>query len=176
MPTAVRVSIVKRAVVVSKVIFPSASDSDEAETVLVSVPPVNVTVRVSLPAPYFFVIVDVVDVKVIAGLIVRVATVEVSTDVMPAVAPDPVKVTIARYLNLLIAVVKAAVVKVSVVKPEPFVEPLPLVISIQETDAAAVTVSVATCHLITLVEPAGAATVVIVKESVNPAVVVSSVG
>jgi hypothetical protein len=140
------------------------------------VPPVKLTVRISPDVPYFFVIVEVLDVKVIAGLTVRVATVEVSTDVIPAVAPEPVNVTIARYLNLFIAVVKATVVKVSVVKPEPFVEPLPLDISIQETDAAAVTVSVATCHLITLVKPAGAATVVIVKESVNPAVVVSLVG
>jgi len=107
-----------------------------------------------------------------AGLTVKVATVVVSTDVIPAVAPDPVKVTIARYLYLFIAVVKVLVVKVSVVKPLP----LPLETSAQATDATAVTVSVATCHLITLVKPAGAAELVIVKESTSPAVVVSFVG
>ena len=172
-PTAVRVSMVKRAVVVSKVIFPLASDNDEAETVLVSVPPVNVTVRISPDEPYFFVIVDVVDVIVIAGLIVKVATVEVSTTVKESESEN---VTIARYLNLFIAVVKVAVVKVSVVKPVPFVEPLPAVMSIQETDTAAVTVSVATCHLTVFVKGEEIVVVPTVIESVKPAVVVSFVG
>ena len=147
-PTAVRVSIVKRAVEVSKVNRPLASDREEAETVRVSVPPVNVTVLVVAPVPYFCVIVEVLEVMEIAGLIVKVATVEVSTTVKESESEN---VTIARYLNLFIAVVNVAVVKVSVVKPVPFVEPLPLVISIQDTEAAAVAVSVATCHLTNLV-------------------------
>ena len=120
----------------------------------------------------FFVIVDVLDVKVIAGLTVSVATVEVSVRVLL----EPEKVIITRYLNLFIAVVKVAVVKVSVVKPVPLVDPLPLVTSVQATVEAAVIVSVATCHLIARVISAGAAEVLIVNESTNPAVVVSFAG
>jgi hypothetical protein len=123
--------------------------------------------------PYFCVIVDVVDVIVIAGLIVKVATVEVSTTVKESESEN---VTIARYLNLFIAAVNVAVVKVSVVKPVPFVEPLPLVMSIQETEATAVTVSVATCHLTIFTNGEETAVVPTVNESVKPAVVVSFAG
>jgi hypothetical protein len=119
------------------------------------------------------VIVDVVEVIVIAGLIVKVASVEVSTTVKESESEN---VTIARYLNLFIAVVKAAVVKVSVLKPVPFVDPLPLVISIQETEATAVTVSVATCHLTVFTNGEETAVVPTVNESVKPAVVVSFAG
>jgi hypothetical protein len=106
-PTAVRVSIVKSAVDVLNVIFPLAREVELAETVLVSVPPVYVTVRVDPAVPYFCVIVDVVDVIVIAGLIVNVATVEVSTTVKESESEN---VTIARYRYLFMPVVKAAVV------------------------------------------------------------------
>ena len=66
------------AVDVSKVIFPFASDRDVAETVLVSVPPVNVTVCTEAAVPYFLLIVAMLDVNEIAGLTVKVTTVEVS--------------------------------------------------------------------------------------------------
>jgi hypothetical protein len=158
---------------VSKVILPLAREVALAETVLVSVPPVNVTVLVVPPAPYFVVIAVWIEVILIAGLIVKVATVEVSTTVKES---ESEKVTIARYLNLFIAVVKVVVVKVSVVKPVPFVEPLPAVISIQETEATAVTVSVATCHLTDFVKGEESVVVPTVNESVIPAVVVSLAG
>ena len=61
------------------------------------------------------------------------------------------------------------VVKVSVVKPLP----LPLVTSAQATEATAVVVSDATCHLIVRVSGDGAETVVKEKVLVRPAVVVS---
>ena len=165
-PTAVRVSIAKRAVEVSKVKRPLASDREEAETVRVSVPPVKVTVLVVAPAPYFCVIVDVVEVMEIAGFIVKVATVEVSTEV----PPTPEKVTIERYLYLFIEVVSVAVVNEGVVNPEPDET------SDQATDPTAVVVSVATCHLIVRVNGEGAETVVKEKVFVRPAVVVSLAG
>ena len=62
------------------------------------------------------------------------------------------------------------VVKVSVVKP------VPLATSAQTTVATAVTVSVATCHLIALVCGETREVAPTVKLSVRPAVVVSFVG
>ena len=152
----------------SKVILPLAREVKVADTVLVSVPPEKVTVLVGRAAPYVCEIAEVVDVKLIAGLTVKVTTVEVSTWVVEV----SVKVTIARYLYLFIPAVKVLVVSVSVVKPLP----LPLVTSAQATDATAVTVSVATCHFIALVCGETREVVPTVKLSVKPAVVVSFVG
>jgi hypothetical protein len=154
------------AVAVSKVILPPASDREEAETVRVSVPPVYVTVRVVPPAPYFVDIAVCNELILIAGLTVKVTTVVVSTNVVDVSA----NVTIARYRYLFILVVSAAVVKVSVVKP------VPLATSDQATEETAVIVSVATCHLTVFENGEATKVVPTVKESVNPAVVVSFVG
>ncbi len=97
---------------------------------------------------------------------VRVAIVVVSTEVPLALT----KVTIARYLYLFIAVVSVLVVNVGVENP------LPLETSLQETDAAAVIVSDATCHLMDLVVAEGVSIVVMENDVVNPAVVVSLTG
>ena len=99
-------------------------------------------------------------------LIVKVATVEVSTEV----PPTPEKVTIERYRYLFIEVVSVAVVNEGVVNPEPDET------SDQATDPTAVVVSVATCHLIVRVNGEGAETVVKEKVFVRPAVVVSLAG
>ena len=110
--------------------------------------------------------VDVLDVKVIAIFTIKVAIVEVSTKVVEVSA----NVTIARYRYLFMLVVKAAVVKVSVVNP------VPLATSDHETEASAVVVSVATCHFTVLEKGDATKVVPIVNESVSPAVVVSFVG
>jgi hypothetical protein len=102
----------------------------------------------------------------IAEFIVNVAIVVVSTEVPRALT----KVTIARYLYLFIAVVKVPLVNVGVVNP------LPLDTSLQETEAAAVVVSDATCHLILLVVADGVSIVVSENELVSPTVVVSLTG
>jgi hypothetical protein len=151
---------------VSNVIRPLAREVKVADTVLVSVPPVNAIVRVAPAVPYFRATVEVSEEKVIAGLIVKVATVEVSTEV----PPTPEKVTIERYRYLFIEVVSVAVVNEGVVNPEPDET------SDQATDPTAVVVSVATCHFIVRVKGDGAETVVKEKVFVRPAVVVSLAG
>jgi hypothetical protein len=102
---------------------------------------------------------------VIAGLIVKMARVEVSWTESVEVSEN---VTIARKRYLFIDVVNATVVNVSVVPPVPdetFVQPV-----------TPVAVSVVNCHCTDLVRGAGAAFVVTVNVSTIPAVVVSDKG